>query len=149
MGLRNFLIKKLLRIDPKFLPKLAVANNPTDAVDKYLESQMEENKNTLAFARKLNKANLMKAQTADLLDAVGINKEEEFEEDEEPNTEDKVVSMLLEKFLSGPKAPKQNQIDEFGSSPKSPQADLGSLAKDLLPTLTEEQTKILKDKGIF
>jgi len=146
MGLRKWLIKKLFKIN--FSPN---SQNSDAVIDQHLKDTMADHQQTLNFAKKLNKAALMKQQTQDLLDAAGIlnNDDDDDEEPATPNMEDKIIDMILPKLLGGgaPK-PKKDSVD-FSQPAATGNPDLKNLAGDLLPTLTAKQKKILQEKGIL
>jgi len=144
----NFIKKYFFK---KALEKNKRKSDIEESLDIYIKEAMKEHASASRIAKKILSAKILKQQTRDTLSEIRELDEEEDNEDyeDEPNTQDKIINSLLEKFL----IPKKNTniSSEFGGElPPNPKDNLKGLPlKELAPTLTKQQLKILKEKGIL
>lgn len=149
MGLINLLI----RIFGSKKQKDNVNFSQTEeALDQYIKNSMKQNQDALRVAKKLSSIKLLNQQTNELMRNVRQNDDDEDDEDLESSSksvEDRVMEMLLGKFLNkdqSTKAPLEELA--FGNQQENSSPDLSQF-QDLIPTLTDQQKQILKDKGFF
>lgn len=92
MGLRNWLIKKLVK---KQMKKLNPSIN-SDAADELLKRTLEKYTDTLKTAEKINKANLLSVKTRQLKEEVraGLDDDEDDDEEEQEEDDDEVTTLF-------------------------------------------------------